>query len=878
MWYLKSKCTKPNCEKIHACPFCDECGDRPAPLAWHLRRMTKPETIVPLPGGILTDASKTVSLQCIRDVIEGLQVPAFAQDWEMPTTECCAVNDLFLSRTKYSRDEMLTKNFQHLKFDDGKPLSGKVKLSIDASLSYGRPCESCPVSGSGEETISMQMLQVGGHRFVIGLLGADKSGKMDTWWEKIKSSISAAAGTRGLSVSWVPEDEKECWEVRLDGAFRSTGHACDKETLDKMLQKVMQDLENQPVLLLDPSLPNCPVIGLSPAAEELTNWGEFDLEDEDIQCNVRCGAYGIEEEEDEERRAVRAACCNGRPCLATFRKPGEFPDEEPVFMKLQGMTLGTDTHVKDDPTMPCAGKVWYVLAVLGMHYAGIEHWGESNEVAQTWGSVMEAIQKGMDDNLMEATRVSYSQYEGKVVLLKSPIWHKRVQVNRDMAAGDPTKAIAVKCIKDCIESCDFPALANDWGLAEHKCIAMNDAYEKSKQCPKDRLIGKNNRTLDPSIVNMPIVPADTRLGIRQAMAYGLRFETHFVSTKNMDRDIRFMKHISMRTVSVGNHRFIFGLQFDFDETTVDSAMHERFVSAKFQHNMHWKNIEKSLAQQVNASGLQTVPYWIGEEDTKYWEPTSLTLEKTTDTCQKEQLDRVMSQAFINFTMCPVVLLDPILPECPVIAMNRAAQVLTGWDEITTASNADKVLEQINFAGGGGGAYHLNYGAYTYDEMQEKLSVHAACANGRPCLARFRDMYEFPSKDPIYMKLQGVTLSEGSGSGPLNGAGIWYLIGVLGRNSVSDSAEHWAEGKEVRQGWASLQSVVQQVMDQRETLKDVPMPPKDSPHPYGGRVTLLSKPMWHQKNMREPLPNFGTRAPPLPAAKDIGRLGHRRGSF
>ena len=45
LWHLIRKCTQSRCGRIHGCPICKECQDRPAPLAWHLGQMKKPQKI-----------------------------------------------------------------------------------------------------------------------------------------------------------------------------------------------------------------------------------------------------------------------------------------------------------------------------------------------------------------------------------------------------------------------------------------------------------------------------------------------------------------------------------------------------------------------------------------------------------------------------------------------------------------------------------------------------------------------------------------------------------------------------------------------------------------------------------------------------------------
>ena len=47
LWHMMYKCTQSRCGRHHGCPICNECNDRPAPLAWHLSQLKKPQKIVP---------------------------------------------------------------------------------------------------------------------------------------------------------------------------------------------------------------------------------------------------------------------------------------------------------------------------------------------------------------------------------------------------------------------------------------------------------------------------------------------------------------------------------------------------------------------------------------------------------------------------------------------------------------------------------------------------------------------------------------------------------------------------------------------------------------------------------------------------------------
>ena len=50
LWHMIFKCTQSRCGRLHSCPICHgvECGNRAAPLAWHLGELKKPQKIVPI--------------------------------------------------------------------------------------------------------------------------------------------------------------------------------------------------------------------------------------------------------------------------------------------------------------------------------------------------------------------------------------------------------------------------------------------------------------------------------------------------------------------------------------------------------------------------------------------------------------------------------------------------------------------------------------------------------------------------------------------------------------------------------------------------------------------------------------------------------------
>jgi len=414
-----------------------------------------------------------------------------------------------------------------------------------------------------------------------------------------------------------------------------------------------------------------------------------------------------------------------------------------------------------------------------------------------------------------------------------------MSVNPDSGAGDPSKVLALQCIEEVIEACPFPALANDWGLAEIKCCAMNNHYTESKKCPKEYLLGKNNRVLDPT--HLTSLPGKVRLGIRAAMSYGRPYNQHFASVKTTEPEREFMKSITMRTVCLDGHRFIIGLQ----RTSGDhSAMTITFRGDPvYRGTMKewWAKVEELALDSATRSGLTVA--WISAHEASKWEvQTDGIFEQTDHFVQKEQLDQALIQVVESFEH-PALLLDPFLPECPVIGLNRAAQALTGWKDISNVASADKILEQVRFSGGAGNAYHVNYGAYTKEEDEERLAVRTACTNGRPCVATFRDMYAFPSKAPVFLKMQGVTLCQGAVSGPLSGGDVWYLVALLG--TEASSTQVWAESEAMDQKWTSLSHSVGKVIADPAAILTMPMPPEDEPHPYGGMVSLVRLPLWHR---------------------------------
>lgn len=257
----------------------------------------------------------------------------------------------------------------------------------------------------------------------------------------------------------------------------------------------------------------------------------------------------------------------------------------------------------------------------------------------------------------------------------------------------------------------------------------------------------------------------------------------------------------------------------------------------------WQQTEELLAESATRAGLSVA--WVALEEAAKWEAQmDGVFEQTDMTCLKEQVDQALQQVVADFSH-PAVLLDPFLPECPVIALNQAAQTLTGWDEVGMNSGvayADSRLEETHYAGGAGGAYHVNYGAFSKEEVLEQLAVRTACCNGRPCVATFRRMYEFPSKEPVFMKLQGVTIGQGIIKGALSGGEVWYLIGILGQ--TGGNPEEWSASSEAVDIWASLSEAVEKAMTQNEAILAQPVPTQDTPHPYGGQVATIRRPIWH----------------------------------
>eukprot|EP00913_Durusdinium_trenchii_P022233 g20892.t1 len=128
----------------------------------------------------------------------------------------------------------------------------------------------------------------------------------------------------------------------------------------------------------------------------------------------------------------------------------------------------------------------------------------------------------------------------------------------DSELADPAHLKATQVIKDLIEALPFPAIANDWQTEEIKCVAMNDHYVENQNCPRDFLLNKNNRVLDPT--HLTSLPGSVRVGIRSALAHGFPFDTNFETVMSASPDQKFIKRVSIRMVIVGGFRFILGTQ------------------------------------------------------------------------------------------------------------------------------------------------------------------------------------------------------------------------------------------------------------------------------------------------------------------------------
>lgn len=390
------------------------------------------------------------------------------------------------------------------------------------------------------------------------------------------------------------------------------------------------------------------------------------------------------------------------------------------------------------------------------------------------------------------------------------------------------KAVAVRVIEELIKATPFPAIANDWQCPEISCVAMNDHYVNHMQCPREMLMHKNNRVLDPA--HLTRLPAKIRVGIRAAMAYGFQFHAHFESVKTANRSNVFMKTVSMRTVIIDGFRFVVAWQH-----TLGKARSEFGTASE----TWWEMLYELCDAKAAAAGVRV--HWITEEASLKWQGVEDGIFEQTDfLCRKEVLDQALIMSIMELPF-PAFICDPFLPECPLIGLNAAAQALTGWKEVSSeVIDSDKKLVDGSKAAERG-SYHVSYGIYGQDEEEERLAVRAACANGRPCVVRFRRMYEPPSKD-ITLQLQGVTLAQGVNRGPLSGCDVWYLLGLLGR--ASDRVK-WVEGSDYAAAITSIRSSVERILRPDLTPQlSVPFEESSFLHPYGGDLKLLRTPLWH----------------------------------
>jgi hypothetical protein len=415
-----------------------------------------------------------------------------------------------------------------------------------------------------------------------------------------------------------------------------------------------------------------------------------------------------------------------------------------------------------------------------------------------------------------------------------------MSINPDSGAECQSKPFAVQCIQEVVEACPFPVIANDWELSEIKCCAMNDHYVHHMRCPKEQLLGKNNRVLDPT--HHTSLPSKVRLGIRASMSYGHNFYSCFTSVKTADRHITFMKEIGMRMCALSGHRFIFGIQRTQGDRAATGDNYKGDPVFEGTMNEWWTHIEQLVLQAASQQAL-TVS-WVSPHEAAIWGAQLRGVYSQTEQfCRKEQLNKVLLDLVEGFGK-PVALLDPFLPECPVIALNAEAQKLTKWGPISIdVSSADQHLEQLQFSHGAGGAYHINYGAYTSEEDDERLEVRTACCNGRPCFATFRRMYEYPDVDPVLMSLQGVTLGQGVHEGPLSGDDVWYLVAIFGQDAVG--LDTWRESAEVTQTGQQLADLITGVLANGQQVQSESVSDSSSTNPYGGEIMLLGQPVWHE---------------------------------
>ncbi|CAJ1459470.1 unnamed protein product [Effrenium voratum] len=403
---------------------------------------------------------------------------------------------------------------------------------------------------------------------------------------------------------------------------------------------------------------------------------------------------------------------------------------------------------------------------------------------------------------------------------------------------DPGWDKAIQVIKDWIESLPFPAIANDWQREEITCVAMNDHYVENQNCPREFLMNKNNRVLDPT--HLTSLPGVVRVGIRAALAYGYPFDTNFETVMSASPTEKFIKRVSIRTVLVGGLRFVVGWQHHLGKDL-------RYGSRCAEW---WLLADAKLKEKAAAANMEV--FWIAEKESRRWAADLTgTFQQTDILCRKENLDEVLIKA-VNKHDFAILLCDPFLPECPVIALNEAAQKLTGWGPVgNEVTRADAKL----MAGADAlhrGAQYLTYGRYSPGEEEERIAVRTACANGRPTAASFRPMYSLPGECSMW--LQGVSLAQGVNKGPLSGGGnVWYLVGLLS----SEPKERWAEAAPTSASMAAVKVSFQEILDTAETAlpcQTVPCVEMEAPtagHPYGGDIRLVKETLWHMSAAPEP---------------------------
>eukprot|EP00929_Paragymnodinium_shiwhaense_P007703 TRINITY_DN111612_c0_g1_i1.p1 TRINITY_DN111612_c0_g1~~TRINITY_DN111612_c0_g1_i1.p1 ORF type:complete len:421 (-),score=102.30 TRINITY_DN111612_c0_g1_i1:59-1321(-) len=403
-----------------------------------------------------------------------------------------------------------------------------------------------------------------------------------------------------------------------------------------------------------------------------------------------------------------------------------------------------------------------------------------------------------------------------------------------LETGD-AKARALKVVEDVVEAAPFPVLVDDWEYPEIRACAVNEAFVRHMKCPREVVLGRHTRMLDPTHVTS--LPIKVRYGIRAAKMYGHPLNASFESVRTQSQE-SFMKCLLARTLVLEGYRFIFFTQYTFGVT-------DTFVNAP---PSKWlKMLEEWMADAAAAAGMEA--RWVSADEAQAWEPVPVgQLEQTECYCHKEHIDGVLIKAISDMDL-PVVLCEPTLPDCPAIALSDAAQKLTGWrrpGEEVLLSDATYMKGRCGISQTG--THHFNFGKYLQSEEAERLAVRAAITNGRACAASFRQMEEMPSEESrVSMWMQGVTPGYGVYSGPNSGHDIWYLVVILDDSGSGQTPLQWVHSEDFKTAWKSVQDKIQQSV-QRAMSNDAestPLP-KTVAHPYGGEMKLLKTPLWHEQ--------------------------------